>query len=136
MRLVVILGSALSLAACAGSSAGYSQTANSSSTARVQGPPPVLVPSQSVKDAGLATIIGANSAALMNRFGKARIDLKEGSARKLQFADDKCVIDIFLYPLQVGQDPVATHIEARNRKSGAAEDKAVCARGLTKPIMR
>ncbi len=127
MRHAYILGAALSLAACAGGSVGSSSTTQSAKTTRAQIPPPVLVPSLAVREAGLQEIIGASGPALVKRFGKARIDLKEGNARKLQFAGEECVLDIFLYPLQSGQDPVATHIEARNRKTGEASDQAVCA---------
>ncbi|MEL7197873.1 MAG: hypothetical protein AAGL10_06110 [Pseudomonadota bacterium] len=138
MQRIIIFIAALCLGACAsgsiGSSTGTARSAGASAPA--VRPAPVLVPSQSVREAGLQNIIGANGTALLERFGKARIDLTEGTARKLQFANEACVIDIFLYPLQSGRDPVATHIEARNRKTGAAEDKAACARVLTKQIMR
>ena len=33
--------------------------------------------------------------------------------RKLQFAGERCVLDVFLYPLREGQEPVATYVEAR-----------------------
>ncbi|MEL7187921.1 MAG: hypothetical protein AAGK17_00095 [Pseudomonadota bacterium] len=128
MRHPLILALAGSLAACSGgSSGGPASTVNSAAT---RAPAPVLMPSQSVRDAGLEGVIGANSAGLLGQFGKARIDLKEGFARKLQFADENCVLDIFLYPLQSGQEPVATHIEARNRQTGTALDKAACAKTL------
>ena len=77
---------------------------------------------------GRAGIMGANAAALTQRFGEARIDLTEGDARKLQFRGSTCVLDIFLYPVSAGAQPVATHIEARLRKDGSSTDEVSCIR--------
>ena len=71
-------------------------------------------------------ILGERAGALTRRFGQARIDLAEGDARKLQFASGRCVLDIFLYPLEPGSPPVATHLEARLREGGSATDAASC----------
>lgn len=75
---------------------------------------------------GIDSIIGAQAPALTRRFGEARIDLAEGDARKLQFAAAGCVLDIYLYPLEAGGTPVATHIEARQRQGGGETDRAAC----------
>ena len=74
----------------------------------------------------LDSVIGQGAASLVQRFGKARIDLVEGDARKLQFASDACVLDVYLYPLQANAQPVATHVEARQRVGGADADRARC----------
>lgn len=71
-------------------------------------------------------IIGQSAAALMSEFGMARIDLTEGDARKLQFVSATCVLDIFLYPLEAGREPVATHIETRLRRGGMRTERASC----------
>lgn len=75
---------------------------------------------------GLESVIGKGASALTQRFGKARLDLSEGDARKLQFSSNDCVLDIFLYPLRDNAAPVATHVEARRRVGGANTDRAQC----------
>ncbi|MGB3470612.1 MAG: hypothetical protein WBA51_07320 [Erythrobacter sp.] len=87
---------------------------------------------QVMRGGGLDRIIGQQAAALTNRFGTARIDLTEGDARKLQFVSEACVLDIFLYPLASGAEPVATHVEARERKSGGAVDRQACMKAVEK----
>jgi hypothetical protein len=73
-------------------------------------------------------VIGAPAAALTARFGQPRIDLAEGDARKLQFAGQSCVLDIYLYPLAAAAEPTATHVAARIRQGGALIDPGVCIR--------
>lgn len=79
-----------------------------------------------MRGAGLDNVIGAPAPALARRLGQPQLDLFEGDARKLQFAGRNCVLDIYLYPLQPGTEPVATHIEARLRQNGSAVDRAQC----------
>jgi hypothetical protein len=83
------------------------------------------------RDAGFSGVIGVTAPALLQKFGKARIDLAEGDARKLQFVGQSCVLDIFLYPLGRGQPPVATHVEARLRNGGAPIDPGRCIEELS-----
>ena len=85
---------------------------------------------QIMSESGLGDIIRQNGAALLRRFGEARRDVAEGDMRKLQFAGQACVLDVFLYPLGPGQEPVATWVEARRASDGAAVDRAACARAL------
>lgn len=87
----------------------------------------VVVP-QVMAAKGLEGVIGAPAAALTRRFGAPRIDLAEGDVRKLQFAGQNCVIDIFLYPVSAGAEPTATHVDARLRQGGAAVDGGACIR--------
>ncbi|HEX5644258.1 MAG TPA: hypothetical protein VFX62_01950 [Erythrobacter sp.] len=79
---------------------------------------------------GLENVIGVSAAQLERRFGKPRLDVIEGDARKLQFSGEPCVLDVFLYPLQPGAAPVATHVEARRASDGREVDRASCARAL------
>lgn len=79
---------------------------------------------------GLEGVIGVGAAQLERRFGKPRLDVIEGDARKLQFSGEPCVLDIFLYPLQPGASPVATHVEARRASDGRDVDRAACVRAL------
>jgi hypothetical protein len=77
---------------------------------------------------GLEGVIGQDAGTLSRRFGAPRLDVAEGDARKLQFAGASCVLDIYLYPLRPGIDPVAAHVEARLRQGGAAADRGACIR--------
>lgn len=79
---------------------------------------------------GLEGVIGSGASALTARFGKPRIDAVEGDARKLQFAGERCVLDIYLYPLREGTAPVATHVEARLRKGGEETRRNACIREI------
>ena len=78
------------------------------------------------REAGLDSVLGQRASVLLSGYGKARIDLKEGDARKLQFAGERCVLDVFLYPLEAGAEPVATHVEARERQGGGDTSKTSC----------
>ncbi len=78
--------------------------------------------------AGLESIIGAPAPALTRRLGEPRLDAFEGDVRKLQFAGGSCVLDVYLYPLQPGAEPVATHVETRLRDGGGAFDRVQCLR--------
>lgn len=83
---------------------------------------------QMMSAAGLEEIIGAEARSLTQRLGEPRLDGFEGDVRKLQFAGKACVMDIYLYPLQPGAEPVATHVEARLREGGASVDRVQCLR--------
>ena len=80
--------------------------------------------------AGLEGVLQQNAAGLARLFGQPRLDVHEGDARKLQFAGQACVLDVFLYPLRTGAEPVATYVEARRASDGAEVDRAACAQAL------
>ena len=50
--------------------------------------------------------------------------------RKLQFAGPPCVLDVYLYPLRPGAEPVATHVDARRESDGRDVDRAACIAAL------
>jgi hypothetical protein len=79
---------------------------------------------------GLEEVIEHDATSLARRFGDPRLDVREGDMRKLQFAGEACVLDVFLYPLHAGQEPVATHVEARRASDGQEVDRAACAAAL------
>ncbi len=85
---------------------------------------------QIMQERGLEQVIRANARSLQSQFGTPRLDVREGDMRKLQFAGQQCVLDVFLYPLQEGAEPVATWVEARRASDGAAVDRASCAAAL------
>ncbi len=79
---------------------------------------------------GLEQVIRANARSLEAQFGTPQLNVREGDMRKLQFAGPACVLDIFLYPLAQGAQPVATWVEARRASDGAAVDRAACVAAL------
>ncbi|MGY6550702.1 MAG: hypothetical protein ACXIT4_02275 [Erythrobacter sp.] len=120
------LKSAITLPALALVMAGCAGTIPAA-TPQQRAPVAVRAP-QVMSAAGLENVIGASAATLTRRLGQPRLDGLEGDVRKLQFAGRACVLDIYLYPLQPGAEPVATHVEARQRDSGTAVDRAQCLR--------
>ena len=124
---VAVLIGAVALAGCAAGTGGSQAARPSIATVpamEADMPPDVDVRAPARSD--VASIIGQRAANLTRRFGDARIDLTEGPARKLQFAGRDCVLDVFLYSVAAGTEPVATHVDARLRASGADTDKAAC----------
>lgn len=75
---------------------------------------------------GLERVIGQNASALVRQFGTPRLDVREGDARKLQFIGRPCVLDIYLYPLTAGSEPVASYVDARRQSDGRDVDRASC----------
>ena len=82
---------------------------------------------------GLEGVLEQTAAGLTRLFGQPRLDVREGDARKLQFSGTACVLDVFLYPLRSGAEPVATYIEARRASDGAEVDRVACAQALGQP---
>jgi hypothetical protein len=64
--------------------------------------------------------------------GPPRLDVHEGDMRKLQFAGPPCVLDVFLYPLRPGAEPVATSVDARRESDGRDVDSAACVAALAR----
>ena len=93
---------------------------------RVAAPVRRLLPPQ-----GLENVIGRTAAMLTAQFGKAALDIHEGTARKLQFAGAACVLDAYLYPPAGGGDPIVTHIDARH-PDGRDMDRASCVAALSR----
>lgn len=79
---------------------------------------------------GLDGVIRESANSLMQQFGSPRLNVAEGDMRKLQFAGSACVLDIFLYPLRQGAEPVATFVEARRASDGAEVDRLSCMQAL------
>ena len=80
---------------------------------------------------GLVSVMGREASALVALFGEPGLDVREGSARKLQFLGPGCVLDAYLYPPRRGGDPVVTHIDAREPDGGDA-DRAACVAALSR----
>lgn len=88
-------------------------------------PPPVRI------EAGLDRVIGRDARALIGLFGTPDQDVREESARKLQYASGVCVLDAYLYPPAPGREPVVTHVDAR-LPTGEDIDRASCIAALSR----
>ena len=114
-RTILALATGLTLAACGGGGArpGFAPA------------PYVPIPQSG---AGLGKVIGQSAAGLTALFGPPDADVREGTARKLQFESDICVLDTYLYP-QGDREPAVTYVDARQR-DGSPIDKASCVAAL------
>ena len=83
----------------------------------------------SYSSVGLERVMGQTAPELIALFGKPDADVREGDARKLQFAGPICVLDTYLYPQ--GDKSVVTYVDAR-QPSGATIDRASCVAALTR----
>ena len=80
---------------------------------------------QSYPVAGLEAVIGRTAAVLQAQFGRPDLDIREGTARKLQFSAPACVLDAYLYPPAGKGEPIVTHVDAR-LPDGRDFDRASC----------
>jgi hypothetical protein len=78
---------------------------------------------------GLESVIGSTASGLGAQFGRPDLDLREGSARKLQFLGPACVLDAYLYPPRGGGEPIVTHVDAR-LPDGREMDRSSCVAAL------
>ncbi|MGC6329713.1 hypothetical protein [Rhizorhabdus sp. FW153] len=95
-------------------------------------PPPTLTPPPPVRtEAGLDRVLGRDARALIALFGTPNQDVREGTARKLQYASSVCVMDAYLYPSAPGREAVVTHVDAR-LPNGEDIDRASCIAALSR----
>ncbi|WP_375380398.1 hypothetical protein [uncultured Sphingomonas sp.] len=83
---------------------------------------------------GLERVIGQNAAGLTQLFGEPDADVREGTARRLQFSGPICVLDAYLYPKgpkDRAADPTVTYLDARE-PDGSPIDRASCVAALTR----
>ena len=88
-------------------------------------------PRAALPAAGLETVMGQNAAGLTRLLGTPDADVREGTARKLQFTSAICVLDAYLYPKGEGAEPRVTWLDARQR-DGSPLDRASCVAALTR----
>ncbi len=74
-------------------------------------------------------VMGADARGLVLLFGQPRLDIRDPTARKLQFTNGQCVLDTYLYPPAANREPLVTLVEARN-SSGGDMDWNACAKLL------
>ena len=92
--------------------------------------PSQVPPPQPYSTLGLEGVIGSTARILVAQFGSPALDLREGSARKLQFSGAACVLDAYLYPARDGAEPVVTHVDAR-LPDGREMDRSSCVAALS-----
>ncbi|MBH1991690.1 MAG: hypothetical protein I8H86_02250 [Sphingomonadaceae bacterium] len=90
-------------------------------------PPPAGPPASAFMKQG--PLLGSDAKHLTQMFGTPRLDIRETSVRKLQFANGRCVLDAYLYAPSRGKEPVVTHVDART-PTGTDVDPAACATAL------
>ena len=96
-------------------------------------PPVAPPPAPSYSTHGLESVIGRGVRAIVALFGNPDLDVREGSARKLQFAGPACVLDAYLYPPRGGADAIATHVDAR-LPDGRDMDRSSCVAALSRRL--
>lgn len=114
-RLIVAGLAALSLGACATVPPPQSASGN-------PGPPASAFTK-------VGPLLGEDAKQLTHQFGTPRLDIREATMRKLQFANGRCVLDAYLYPPATGKEPVVTHVDARSLQ-GIDIDPVTCAAAL------
>jgi len=72
---------------------------------------------------------GRTAQSLVALFGQPALDVREGTARKLQFSGQNCVLDAYLYPPQGRGEAVVTHVDARS-PDGRDADRGACIQAL------
>jgi len=125
MKIIVPILALLTLAAC-GAGQG-------SRPGRIAPAPHVPVPQQptaAALAAGVDKVQGQTGPRLIAQFGQPRIDMQEGSGRKLQFQGPICILDAYLYP-KGRAEAVVTHIDVRQH-DGKPIDQASCIAALSK----
>lgn len=121
--LMIVGGTAMLLAGCASPSRPEPRPASATAAP---------VPSRSGSAApgfGTGELFGRTAQSLVTLFGQPALDVQEGTARKLQFSGQSCVLDAYLYPREARGEAVVTHIDARS-PDGRDADRAACIQSL------
>ena len=116
-RLILAAALALPLAACGGSIVPPAPIAR----------PPAGPPASAFMRPG--PLMGLDARHLIQQFGTPRLDIRESTMRKLQFANGRCILDAYLYSPSNGKEPVVTHVDART-PAGTDIDPGACATAL------
>lgn len=95
-----------------------------SPTSIVRAPPLIPIPAGTA----LGQVVGATAASLTRMFGPPIADIREGTARKLQFSNATCVLDTYLYR-KGSAEPVVTYLDTR-QTDGSPIDRASCVGAL------
>jgi hypothetical protein len=104
-------------------------TSTTTSNAKPRAPsyiPPPPLPRGGARPAttpGIAgdRVMGSDARSLVQLFGPAQQDVREDGARKLQFGNQFCVLDAYLYAPAKGKTPVVTFVSTRTPDGRDAE---------------
>jgi hypothetical protein len=94
-------------------------------------PQPVPTVSVPMRAIGLERVLGQDARGLTDVFGKADQDVREDSARRMQYAGPFCILAAYLYAPRPGAEPVVTYLDARQR-DGRDIDRASCVAALVR----
>ncbi len=114
----------LALSACASQQASAPEP-RKPARAPVVAAPPVR------PQTGVDRVMGKDVRALVALFGQPVQDVREPSARKLQFGGAGCILDTYLYPPAKGREPVVKYVDAR-LPDGRDTDRAACIMTLSR----
>jgi len=120
--LLIMLGAAIALSGCASSSTPEARPETAAAR-------PVAAPRTTAPAIPSSQLVGRTAQSLVGLFGQPALDVREGSARKLQFSGPDCVLDTYLYPRQGSGEAVVTHVDARS-PDGRDADRAACVEAL------
>ncbi len=120
MRWAPPIAAALTLAACGDVIPPPPRAVFTPATPRPAQPTQALPVEQSKNG-----IIGSDARALIRMLGEPRLDIRDPEVRKLQFGNERCVVDAYLYPQRARSDPVVTYAEART-VDGTSMDVTAC----------
>ena len=98
-------------------------------TPAVKPPPAAPISARSPTISGQEGVLGRDARTLVGQLGEPDLDIREGTARKLQFAGPACILDAYLYPPQSRSEPIVTYIDAR-LPDGRDIDRASCVAAL------
>jgi hypothetical protein len=109
MRLLLPIAAALLIAGCARAPRAVE---------------PAPAPATTARPAGV--LLGFTASELGQRFGQPGFQVREGEGTKLQWSENGCVLDAYLYPPPNGQGVArVAHVDAR-RPSGVDIDLESC----------
>ncbi len=70
-------------------------------------------------------LLGRDARDIIELLGAPRQDVREGVGRKLQFGNDACILDVYLYPQSTNDTPIAVYLSARV-PDGREAEKTSC----------
>jgi hypothetical protein len=91
---------------------------------RVQAPAPGPAPAPLQRPSGV--LIGLTASELGARFGQPIFQVREGAGTKLQWSENGCVLDAYLYPPESGRGADRVTFVDSRAPSGADVDLNTC----------
>ena len=92
---------------------------------------PTDQPTSRLNEAGLERVMNKSAAQLIQLFGDADLDQREGTTRRMQFVGPACVLDAYLSAEHAGAEPTVRYLDAR-LPGGDDIDRASCVAALSR----